>query len=349
MPSIRQESAARKLCMRCRISEEWYCCRSPWNANSGSSRTGSTLQGTRKVSSMAGRRSFSSPSSTFPIGKMCSSFIAPASVGLDRSASPAVLLQLVIKRDPVNIEDLRRMALIASAFLDHPQDVGALHFLQLLARGARSRDGLWLEDKVLLVQLRLLSHNHGALDRVLQFTNIAHPGLLLQLVHRRRRYPRNAFVHGQGELADEVVREQRDVLAAFAQRRQFDAEDVEPVEKVGTELTLLDQFFQILVGGGDAAEVYLNDLVAAHARDFALLQHAQQVGLRLESDVADLIEKHGSTFGDFEFAFLAILRAGECAFLVSEEFAFEQCLRQSAAMNNDQRMKSSWTCLMNSA
>jgi len=41
----------------------------------GSSRTGSTLQGTRKVSSTAGRRSFISPSSTFPIGSRCSSFI----------------------------------------------------------------------------------------------------------------------------------------------------------------------------------------------------------------------------------------------------------------------------------
>src|SRR5579872_1550626 len=33
---------------------------------------------------------------------------------------------------------------------------------------------------------------------------------------------------------------------------------------------------------------------------------------------------------------------------MSEEFAFEQRLSQSPAVNNDQRMKSSWACLMNS-
>src|SRR5271157_3507261 len=184
-PSIRQESSVRKLCMRCRISDEWYCCRSPWNANSGSNRTGSTLQETRKVSSTAGRRSFSSPSSTFPIGNRCSSFIEPASMCLNRGASPAILLQLVIESDPVDVEDLRGMTLIASTFLYHPQDVGPLHVLQLLARAARGRGAWWLEDEIRFVQFRLLPHNHGALHRILQFTNVPQPGLLLQQVHGR--------------------------------------------------------------------------------------------------------------------------------------------------------------------
>ncbi len=78
-----------------------------------------------------------------------------------------------------------------------------------------------------------------------------------------------------------MVHKHGDVLPAFAQRRQFDAEDVEPVEKIGAELALRDQFFQILVGGGDAAEVHLDDLVATHSGDFAFLQYPQQVGLRL--------------------------------------------------------------------
>ena len=194
-----------------------------------------------------------------------------------------------------------------------------------------------LKMKSGFVQLRFLSDNHGALDRILQFANVAQPRLLLQVVHRYGRDPSDALVHGQRELADEVVDEHGDVLAAVAQRRQFDAEDVEPVKKVGAELAFLDQFFEVLVGGGDAAEVHVDDLVAANAGDFALLQHPQQIGLRLEGDVADLIEENRSAFGDFELAFLAVLRAGERAFFVTEEFALEQCLGQSAAVNDDQR------------
>ena len=53
------------------------------------------------------------------------------------------------------------------------------------------------------------------------------------------------------------------------------------------------------------------------------LQHPQQVGLRLEADVADLIKKHGTTLGDLKLPFLAVLRAGECALFVTEELAFQ--------------------------
>src|SRR5579863_2397040 len=212
------------------------------------------------------------------------------------------------------------MALIASTFLDHAQDVGALHLLELLARAVGNRRALWLEDEVLFMQLWLRSYNHSALHRVLQFANVAQPRLLLQLVHRCRRNPRDAFVHGLRELANEVIDQRRDVLAAVAQRRQFDAKDVEPVKKVRTELTFLDQFLQILISSGDAAEVHLDNLIAAHASDFAFLQYPQQIGLCLQGDVADFIEEYCPTFSNFEFAFLAILRARKRAFFVSEEF-----------------------------
>ena len=83
----------------------------------------------------------------------------------------------MIESDPVDIEYLRGMALIASALFHYPQDVGALHVLQGFARAVGS--ALGFEDEVLFLQLRLLAHNHGALDRVLQFANVPQPGLLL--------------------------------------------------------------------------------------------------------------------------------------------------------------------------
>jgi hypothetical protein len=41
------------------------------------------------------------------------------------------------------------------------------------------------------------------------------------------------------------------------------------------------------------------------------LQHAQQIGLGLQADVPNLVQKNGSAFRDFEFPFLAVLRPGE--------------------------------------
>ena len=130
---------------------------------------------------------------------------------------------------------------------------------------------------------------------------------------------------------------------------QLDAEHVEPVKKIGTERALFDHVLEILVGGGHAAEIDFDDLVAAHARDLALLQHAQQVGLRLQADVADFVEKYRAAFGDFKFSLLAVLRAGERAFFMAEEFAFEQRLGQRAAVDHDQRMKTAHAGGMNGA
>jgi hypothetical protein len=76
-------------------------------------------------------------------------------MGLDRSASPPVFLQPVIESNPVNIEYRRGMALIPSTFFDHPQDVGALHVLEGLARSIG--DALRFEDEILFGQLGLLS------------------------------------------------------------------------------------------------------------------------------------------------------------------------------------------------
>ncbi len=69
------------------------------------------------------------------------------------------------------------------------------------------------------------------------------------------------------------------------------------------------------------------------------LENAQQVGLRFQVDVANLVEENRSAFGDLKFSFLAVLRSGEGAFFVSEEFALEQRFGQGAAVDYDQRVE----------
>ena len=105
-----------------------------------------------------------------------------------------------------------------------------------------------------------------------------------------------------------MLDQQRNVFLALTQRGQFDMEYVQPVEKVGPERALFDHVFEVLVGGGHASEIDFDDLIPADAGDLALLQYAQQIGLRLQADVADLVEKNRAAFGDFELAFLAVLR-----------------------------------------
>jgi hypothetical protein len=111
----------------------------------------------------------------------------------------------------------------------------------------------------------------------------------------------------------------RDVLLALAQRRQVQGHDVQPVEEVVAECPLAHRGAQIRVRGGQHADVDGNWPLAAHALDLALLQHAQQLGLQIEAQRADLVQEHGAAVRQLEAPEPARVRPGEGAALVAEQ------------------------------
>ena len=97
-----------------------------------------------------------------------------------------------------------------------------------------------------------------------------------------------------GELAQEVVREHENVAAADAERRHLDVDDVESVVEVLAETARGHVGGEVAVRRGDEAHVDLDRLVAPHALERALLQHAQELHLRRHRDFADLVEEQRS-------------------------------------------------------
>ena len=83
--------------------------------------------------------------------------------------------------------------------------------------------------------------------------------------------------------------QQRNVFFALAQRRQVDGDDVQAVIQVFAELALAHGLPQIDVGGGDDAHIHLHLLHAAQVHELAVLQDAQNLGLRLQVHGADFI------------------------------------------------------------
>ena len=95
--------------------------------------------------------------------------------------------------------------------------------------------------------------------------------------------------------------------------------------------------FEIAVGGGDDADIHLDGAVAADAFEFALLQHAQQLGLDAGRNFADFIQQNGAAVGQFKAAFAFVQRAGEGAAFMAEKFAFNQVFRDGGAVDLDER------------
>ena len=133
--------------------------------------------------------------------------------------------------------------------------------------------------------------DQGVLDDALQFADVARPGVLLEKLHGLGRHAVHAAVEFAVHAAEEVVHQQGDVVDPLAERRNADRQHVEPVEQVLAEAAGGGQRFQVLVGGGDEADVGVDRGVAADALELLFLQQPQQLGLRGRRHVADFVHE----------------------------------------------------------
>src|SRR5438552_2232912 len=78
------------------------------------------------------------------------------------------------------------------------------------------------------------------------------------------------------------------------------------------------------VGSGHNAHVDFELLGTAKAHEFALLNHAQKLGLRLGTDGGDFIEENGALVGNFEEALLGRDGAREGALHMAEELGLQE-------------------------
>ena len=121
-------------------------------------------------------------------------------------------------------------------------------------------------------------------------------------------------------------------------RRHADGNDVEPVVEIFAKQIFGNGLVEIAVGGGDDAHIDGDFAGAADRAHRALLQHAQQFDLHGQRHFADFVEEDGAAVGDFEQAALVLVRSGEGAFQVAEEFALQQSLREGSAVDGDERL-----------
>ena len=121
-----------------------------------------------------------------------------------------------------------------------------------------------------------------------------------------------------------MLHQQRDVLFPFVQGRNTEHDHAEPVIKVFTEITLLNLFLQVFVGGGYHAHIHRNLLIAAYRREFTFLQHPQYFGLGGQRHITNLVQENGAAIGLLEFSF--VVPDGRCkgAFLMPEQFAVNE-------------------------
>ena len=99
-----------------------------------------------------------------------------------------------------------------------------------------------------------------------------------------------------------------------------DRKYIQSVEEVLPECTRLDCTSQITVRRRYHSHIHLERLSAPNALELPLLEHSQQCDLRFHGKLADLVEKDRTVVRCFKATHAPLQSAGECAFLVSEQF-----------------------------
>ena len=90
---------------------------------------------------------------------------------------------------------------------------------------------------------------------------------------------------------------------------------------------------------GDDPHVDVLRLRRADPLERAFLQHAQQLGLQVERQIADLVEEQRAAVRELEASLPRGDRAGERAAGMAEQLAFDQGRRQRRAVDDDERVR----------
>lgn len=172
-----------------------------------------------------------------------------------------------------------------------------------------------------------------ALHEVFQFAHIARPAIGKQHSGRIFSEPQQRPVLLVTEALEKALRQDQDVHAALAKRRQMQRNNVQAIVQILTKTPGSDLAFQISVGGGHDADIYLLAARASHALDFLFLQNPQNLDLQTQIHLADFIKKNGAAVRQFKPARPGADGVGECPLFMPEKFAFQQFLGNGAAID----------------
>src|SRR5450755_4198597 len=131
--------------------------------------------------------------------------------------------------------------------------------------------------------------------------------------------------------------ERNNILGTLPERRNPKLKLAETVEQVLAETAVLDRGFEILIRGGNNADVNLNLAMTAQTEERLAIQHAQQFDLSLQLQLANFVEKKRALVGHFKEAWLRYVGPAERAFFVAEEFTLHEILGKRGAVDVNPR------------
>src|ERR1700722_553395 len=125
------------------------------------------------------------------------------------------------------------------------------------------------------------------------------------------------------------------IVQPFAQWRNGDRDDSEPIVQVFTKGPVSNAFLQILVRGRDDPGVGRSDFIFAHPLVLTLLQQSKELRLNFQRPLGNLIQEKGSGLPRRLFAPGIAYCTGESPFDMAEQFALQKLAGQARTTYRD--------------
>lgn len=132
---------------------------------------------------------------------------------------------------------------------------------------------------------------HGALDDMLQFPDIAGPGIMLKPLHH---LPGNRFdllAEQMVELADEMTGQNLHIIRPLGKGGDVNEDHAQTVKEIDPEDAVNNGLAGFPVDGADDLQVDGNLAQGTDPPDLFFLQHPQKLGLEADGHGIDLVEK----------------------------------------------------------
>ena len=127
-----------------------------------------------------------------------------------------------------------------------------------------------------------------------------------------------------GERPEEMLRKERNIADAFAQRRQSYLQCVEAIVEVFAEQAALDPFLQRDIRGRHQPDVGLDCAGISDFLEPAGLHGVKKLRLQRGRGNAHLIEQDRAAIGELELTAPLAIGGGECPAHMTEQLALEE-------------------------
>jgi hypothetical protein len=179
----------------------------------------------------------------------------------------------------------------------------------------------------------LVGEREGRGDRVAELADVAGPVVALEACDGGGRYALEGV--GGAKVREHVADQGGDVVEASAEGGEVNPDLGHTEEEVAAEEALVDLAGEVAAGGGDDADVDGAVGVAADGLDAALGEDAEELGLEVDGELAELVEEDGAAVGLDEGGDAAVDGAGEGTFFVAEEGCLGEAWGDGAAVDDD--------------